>query len=202
MPTDRWEVCLAGSGGQGIISAGIILAEAAVLAGLNAVQTQSYGPESRGGASRAEVVLSAGEIDYPKALSPEVLLALTAHACERYAGRIADDGLLIVDDQVEPVPVGPYRTIRAPIMRIAAGELRRPIVANIVALGVLAAVTQVVPAEVLERAVLARVPRGTEDLNRTALRRGYDAGRQAVEAGREDQAPAKDSSPTSTIGIP
>jgi 2-oxoglutarate ferredoxin oxidoreductase subunit gamma len=87
-------------------------------------------------------------------------------------------------------------------MRIAAGELRRPIVANIVALGVLAAVTQVVPAEVLERAVLARVPRGTEDLNRTALRRGYDAGRQAVEAGREDQAPAKDSSPTSTIGIP
>jgi 2-oxoglutarate ferredoxin oxidoreductase subunit gamma len=198
MPTDRWEARLAGSGGQGIISAGVILAEAAVLAGLNAVQTQSYGPESRGGASRAEVVLSRDEIDYPKTLSPDVLLALTADACTKYAGRTKSGGLLIVDDHVQPVPIGPYRVIRAPITRIASDELGRPIVANIVALGVLAAVTDVVPVDALEQAVLARVPRGTEDLNRTALRRGYEAGRQAA----GDQAPANDSSFTSTIGIP
>lgn len=198
MRTERWEATLAGSGGQGIISAGIILAEAAVLAGLNAVQTQSYGPESRGGASRAEVVLSEGEIDYPKTLSPDVLLALTAAACEKYARRVESGGLLIVDELVEPVPPGPYRVIRAPITRVASEEFGRPIVANIVALGVLAAATDAVPLDALERAVLARVPKGTEELNRAALRRGYDVGRHAAAA----QAPAKDSSRISTIGIP
>jgi 2-oxoglutarate ferredoxin oxidoreductase subunit gamma len=177
VPTDRWEACLAGSGGQGIISAGIILAEAAVLAGLNAVQTQSYGPESRGGASRAEVVLSEGEIDYAKTTRLDVLLALTTDACAKYAVKTKDDGVLIVDDQVEPVPTGPYRIVRAPITRIAAEELGRPIVANIVALGLLAALTGVVPIDALEQAVLARVPKGTEELNRTALRRGFEAGR-------------------------
>lgn len=196
MPIDRWEVCLAGSGGQGIISAGIILAEAAVLAGLNAVQTQSYGPESRGGASRAEVVLSDGEIDYAKSTRPDVLLAMTADACAKYAARTKAGGLLIVDDEVEPVPAGPYRMVRAPITRIATVELGRPIVANVVALGVLAALTEIVPVGVLEEAVLARVPKGTEELNRTALRRGFEAGRQSA------QAPANDSSRTSTIGAP
>jgi 2-oxoglutarate ferredoxin oxidoreductase subunit gamma len=176
MPIDRWEACLAGSGGQGVISAGIILAEAAVLAGLNAVQTQSYGPESRGGASRADVVLSDGEIDYPKTLAPDVLLALTDGACARYARRLKTGGLLIVDDRVEAVPGGTYQVIRAPITRIASDELGRPIVANIVALGLLAAVTGVVPVEALEQAVLARVPRGTEALNRAALHRGFAAG--------------------------
>lgn len=196
MPIDRWEVCLAGSGGQGIISAGIILAEAAVLAGLNAVQTQSYGPESRGGASRAEVVLSDGEIDYAKSTRPDVLLAMTADACAKYAARTKAGGLLIVDDEVEPVPAGPYRMVRAPITRIATVDLGRPIVANVVALGVLAALTEIVPVGVLEEAVLARVPKGTEELNRTALRRGFEAGRQSA------QAPANDSSRTSTIGAP
>lgn len=176
MPTDRWEACLAGSGGQGIISAGIILAEAAVLAGLNAVQTQSYGPESRGGASRAEVVLSTEEIDYAKTTHPDVLLALTVDACEKYARRTKSGGLLIVDDQITPVPDGPYRVIRAPIARIAASELGRPIVANIVALGVLAALTEILPIGALEEAVLARVPKGTEELNRRALRRGFEVG--------------------------
>jgi len=177
VPTDRWEACLAGSGGQGIISAGIILAEAAVLAGLNAVQTQSYGPESRGGASRAEVVFSDGEIDYAKTTKLDVLLALTTDACTKYAVKTKDDGVLIVDDQVERVPPGAYRIVRAPITRIATEELGRPIVANIVALGLLAALTEVVPMDALEQAVLARVPKGTEELNRTALRRGFEAGR-------------------------
>jgi 2-oxoglutarate ferredoxin oxidoreductase subunit gamma len=199
MLTERWEACLAGSGGQGIISAGIILAEAAVLAGLNAVQTQSYGPESRGGASRAEVVLSDGEIDYAKTTHADVLLALTADACAKYAAKMKAGGLLIVDDQVEPVPAGPYRIIRAPITQIATVDLGRPIVANIVALGVLAALTDIVPVGALEEAVLARVPRGTEDLNRTALRRGFEAGRQTAPG---SYAPAKDNSRTSTIGIP
>jgi 2-oxoglutarate ferredoxin oxidoreductase subunit gamma len=178
MPTERWEVTLAGSGGQGIITAGIILAEAAVQADLNVAQTQSYGPESRGGASRAEVVIAGGEIDYPKTMRADVLLAMTREAYCKYVGKLRDGGVLIVDaDLVSEVAPGPYRVVRIPISRIAAEELGRGIVANIVALGVVAALTGAVPADALERAVLARVPRGTEDLNLMALRRGIEAGR-------------------------
>jgi 2-oxoglutarate ferredoxin oxidoreductase subunit gamma len=184
MATDRWEATLAGEGGQGIITAGIILAEAAVLAGLNAVQTQSYGPESRGGASRAEVVIAADEIGFPKVTRADVLLAMTPEACRRYVGKVKEGGLVIVDDdQVRDVPAGPYRVVRVPIASIASTELGRAIVANIVALGVVVALTETVPIEVLERAVLARVPPGTEELNRKALHRGIAAGRDAAERG-------------------
>ncbi len=183
MSTERWEACLAGEGGQGIITAGIILAEAAVLAGLNVVQTQSYGPESRGGASRAEVVISGGVIDYPKTTRPDVLLAMTGEAYRRYVGKVKDGGLLVADqDLVEGITAGPYRLVRVPIVRIAE-ELGRDIVANIVALGVLVALTEAVPVQSLEQAVLERVPKGTEELNRQALYRGIAAGRQAVQDG-------------------
>jgi 2-oxoglutarate ferredoxin oxidoreductase subunit gamma len=179
MREDRWEAVVAGSGGQGIITAGIILAEAAVLAGLNAVQTQSYGPESRGGASRAEVVLSNDEIDYPKTTRPDALLAMTSEAARKYAGRLKEGGLLIVDeDLVEDIPDGSYRIVRIPITRIAQ-ELGREIVANIVALGALVALTEAVAVDALEEAVLARVPKGTANLNRQAVHRGIDAGRSA-----------------------
>ncbi|MDI6823696.1 MAG: 2-oxoacid:acceptor oxidoreductase family protein [Bacillota bacterium] len=178
MAGERWEARLAGAGGQGLITAGIILAEAAVLAGRNAVQTQSYGPESRGGASRAEVVISDGEIDYPKVTSPDVLLVMTQEACRCYLGALKPGGLLVADqDLVNEVPPGPYRVARVPITRIAREEVGREIVANIVALGVLVALTEVVPEGVLEEAVMARVPRGTEELNRKALRAGLAAGK-------------------------
>lgn len=181
MATDRWEATLAGEGGQGIITAGVILAEAAVVAGLNVVQTQSYGPESRGGASRAEVVISEGEIDFPKVTRADVLLAMTSEACRRYVGKLKEGGLLIADeDHVHDVPTGPYRVARVPIARIATTELGRAIVANIVALGVVVALTEAVPVEALESAVLARVPKGTEELNRKALYRGMAAGREAA----------------------
>lgn len=175
---------MAGSGGQGLVTAGIILAEAAVLAGLNAVQTQSYGPESRGGATRAEVVIADGEIDYPKVTSPDALLVLTTEAYGRYGRRLKEGGLLVADlDLVGEIPTGPCRLVRVPITRLAREELGREIVANIVALGVLVALTHVVPAEALERAVLERVPAGTEELNRLALGRGMEAGRQAKISG-------------------
>lgn len=177
MQGKRWEATLAGSGGQGLITAGIILAEAAVLAGLNAVQTQSYGPESRGGATRAEVVIADGEIDYPKVTNPDALLVLTSEAYRRYGRRLKEGGLLIADqDLVGEVPAGPYRIVRVPITRIAREELGREIVANVVALGVLAALTNAVPMEALEQAVSGRVPRGTEELNLRALRCGEAAG--------------------------
>jgi 2-oxoglutarate ferredoxin oxidoreductase subunit gamma len=191
MATERWEATLAGSGGQGIITAGIILAEAAVQAGLNAAQTQSYGPESRGGASRAEVVIADGEIDFPKATRPDVLLAMTREAYRKYVGKLKDGGVLIVDaDLVGEVDPGPYRVVRIPISRIAAEDLGRGIVANIVALGVVVALTDAVPADALERAVLAWVPKGTEDLNRRALWRGIEAGSAFLQPAGRNYPPA------------
>ena len=90
---EPYQVRVSGSGGQGIITAGIILAEAASLyEGYNAVQTQSYGPESRGGATKSEVVISRGEIDYPKVSKCDVLLAMTDEACEKYLPQLPADG--------------------------------------------------------------------------------------------------------------
>jgi 2-oxoglutarate ferredoxin oxidoreductase subunit gamma len=91
---DRMEIRLAGEGGQGMILAGIILAEAAVIFdNKNAAQTQSYGPEARGGASKAEVVISQGEIDHPEVIIADVLVAMSQEACDKYAGNLKKDGL-------------------------------------------------------------------------------------------------------------
>jgi 2-oxoglutarate ferredoxin oxidoreductase subunit gamma len=173
----RYEARLAGSGGQGLILAGIILAEAAgVYDGKFVCQTQSYGPEARGGASKAEVVISNGEIDYPKAIRPDVLLAMNQKSLEAFSSDLKPGGLLLVDaDLVKEAPAG--RVVALPFTRMAR-ELGRAMAANIVALGALAQLTGAVSLESLSAAVLARVPQGTEDLNRQALAAGVAAAKE------------------------
>ena len=95
--SERLEIRLAGMGGQGMILAGVLLADAAIRDGKNAVQTQSYGPEARGGASRSEVIISSDEIDYPEVIQADVVLCMSQHACDKYAHPLKLDGLLIVD---------------------------------------------------------------------------------------------------------
>jgi 2-oxoglutarate ferredoxin oxidoreductase subunit gamma len=172
--TTRYEIRLAGSGGQGLILAGIILAEAAgVYDGKFVCQTQSYGPEARGGASKAEVVISDAAIDYPKAIQPDVLLALNQKSLEVFGADLKPGGLLLVDaDLVKEVPGG--RVIALPFTRIAR-ELGRAMAANIVALGALAALTGAVSSEGLKKAVIARVPASTRELNEKALEAGLAA---------------------------
>jgi 2-oxoglutarate ferredoxin oxidoreductase subunit gamma len=172
--SSRYEIRLAGSGGQGLILAGIILAEAAgVYDGKFVCQTQSYGPEARGGASKAEVVISDAEIDYPKAIQPDVLLALNQKSLEAFSADLKPGGLLLVDaDLVKEAPAS--RVLALPFTRIAR-ELGRAMAANIVALGALAQLTGAVSLKSLTAAVLARVPKGTEDLNRRALAAGVAA---------------------------
>jgi 2-oxoglutarate ferredoxin oxidoreductase subunit gamma len=184
MPS-RYEIRLAGSGGQGLILAGIILAEAAgVYDGKFVCQTQSYGPEARGGASKAEVVISDDEIDYPKAIQPDVLLAMNQKSLDTYIGDLKPGGALLVDaDLVKEVPLS--QVVALPFTRIAREDLGKTMVANIVALGALAQFTGAVSLKSLEVAVLARVPKGTEDLNRRALA----AGIAAVQAGSENICP-------------
>jgi 2-oxoglutarate ferredoxin oxidoreductase subunit gamma len=179
--TGRIEIRLAGEGGQGMILAGIILAEAAAIYdGKNTVQTQSYGPEARGGASKAEVIISAGEIDFPGVINADVLVALSQEACDKFASNLKKDGLLIVDeDKVRRVPVN--RAVKAPIIRLAQETTGKAITANMVALGLLTGLTEVVTPEAIEKAVIARAPKGTEALNQAALEAGLAAARSIKE---------------------
>ena len=174
----RTEIRLAGEGGQGMILAGIVLAEAAAIYdGKNAIQTQSYGPEARGGASKAEVIISEGEIDYPKVISADALVVMSQEACDKYAAALKKSGLLIVDeDKVGRVPT--TRAVQVPITRLALEATGKTITANVVALGVLVGLTQIVSREAMEQAVAARAPKGTQDMNRAALLAGFAAAEQ------------------------
>ncbi|MEK6599068.1 MAG: 2-oxoacid:acceptor oxidoreductase family protein [Deltaproteobacteria bacterium] len=172
----RYEMRFSGLGGQGIILAGIIMAEAAsIYGGKNASQSQSYGPESRGGASKSEVIISDEEIDYPKATSIDAMLAMTQEACTKYCKDIKDGGILLVDsDEVKNIPSGNFKAYSFPITTIARDELGKTIVANIIALGMITELTKIISHEALEKAVLARVPAAFLDLNKKALQIGFD----------------------------
>ncbi len=172
----RYEARLSGSGGQGLILAGKILAEAAAIyENKNATQSQSYGPEARGGASRSEVIIADGDIDFPKATRLDLLLSLTQEACDKYVCDLKDDGLLIVDSKyVKQIPEGAFRVIATPIAEVAENEVGRAVTANMVALGIIVGATKVVSAESAEKAISARVPRGSEELNLKAFRLGLE----------------------------
>ena len=173
--SNRKEIRLAGEGGQGMILAGIILAEAAAIYdNKNATQTQSYGPEARGGASKAEVVIDQGEIDHPEVILADVLVAMSQEACDKYAGNLKKDGILIVDqERVGRVPSS--RAIRVPITRLAQESSGKSITANVVCVGVLVGLTGIVSRQAIIQAVAARAPKGTEEMNRAALSAGFAA---------------------------
>jgi len=174
----RYEIRLSGSGGQGLITAGIILAEAiGVYDGKFVAQTQSYGPEARGGSSKAEVIVSDEEIDYPKAIRLDLLLAMNQRSCDSYYRDLKPSGILIVDSTfVTQVPV--EEAFQIPFTKIARDVLKREMAANIVALGAISGLTGIVSRKAIETAVLKRLPRGTEELNRKALRAGFSAARK------------------------
>jgi 2-oxoglutarate ferredoxin oxidoreductase subunit gamma len=178
----RYEIRLSGSGGQGLILMGIILAEAiGIYDGKYVAQTQSYGPEARGGSSKSEVIVSDEEIDYPKAIGLDLLLAMNQKSCDEFYPDLKPDGLLIVDSTfVTQIPTP--KAFQVPFTRIAREKFKREVVANIIALGALAQLSPIVSAKAVESAVLARVPKGTEKLNRDALRAGMSAAKLAKKA--------------------
>ncbi|KYO65734.1 2-oxoacid:acceptor oxidoreductase family protein [Thermovenabulum gondwanense] len=175
---DRFELRLSGSGGQGLILAGIILAEAAIIDGKNAVQSQSYGPEARGGASRAEVIISNSEIDYPKVTKPNVLLALSEEALKKFKDNVSEKGIIIKDSLLSKID-SPFKIYELPIIETAQNKIGRSMVANIVALGVITELTGIVSKKAIETAILARVPKGTEELNKKALYAGFELAAEA-----------------------
>lgn len=169
---DPVQIQLTGSGGQGLILAGIILAEAALKDGFHVAQTQAYGPEARGGASRAEVIIGSRPIDYPHVERPDILLALTQEACDKYIAEATGDPVVIIDSLLVPtVPETSAAVSKLPVIATAR-EVGREVVANIVALGALNSVTGLVSWPSLEEAVLGRAPAGTAELNKKALAAG------------------------------
>lgn len=172
-PSEHFEIRLGGTGGQGLILAGVILAEAATQEGFNVVQTQAYGPESRGGASRAEVIISRREIHYPEVRRPNLFLAMSQEACSKYTGDLTDESTLLIDTYyVHNVPPTPALVRGIAFTSIARDELGKEIVANIVALGALQQIAGLVSFPALAEAVARRVPKAFRDLNMSALEAG------------------------------
>jgi len=176
--TLRTEVRLSGSGGQGLMLAGRLLAEAAVRDGRNVVQTQSYGPEARGGKSKSDVVISEGEIDYPKATMVDVLLVMTPASYREYASSVKDGGVMIYDSSLVS-GVDRAGAVAIPLTELAIHECGRRLFANVIALGAIAELTGVVGWDSIRKAVLDRVPSGTEEVNEKALAVGRAAAQDA-----------------------
>ena len=174
----RYEVRFSGSGGQGLITAAVIFAEAVgVYTEKHVCQTQSYGPEARGGKSKAEVVISSQPIDYPKALSLDLLLAMNQAACDAYFYDLKPNGLLVVDSSlVEQYPTS--RIIPVPFTDIAREKIGREVVANMVALGTIGFLSGQVSHDHLIQALLSRIPRGTEEMNKKAFEFGVEEGKK------------------------
>jgi len=179
----RYELRFSGAGGQGLITAGIIMAKAAsIYEGRQAVQSQSYGPEARGGASKSEVIISDTIIDYPKITKCDALLAMTQEACTKYSTDLKEGGVLLYDsDLVTKLPEGNFKKVGFNIINTAKNDVGREIVANIVALGAMVALTGQVSRENAEKAVLSSVPEAFLDLNKKAFNMGYE---RALEASK------------------
>ena len=170
--TDRYEIRLTGSGGQGVIMASVILAEAAIIQGKNAIQSQSYGPEARGGTSKAETIIGDSELWYSKVNKPNFLLALTQASLDKYIGNIADDAIVLIDSSLKAPVDSDAKIVSLPILKTAREDIGKPMTANIVAVGAINKLAGLFTEEALQEAVKRHIPRGTEDLNMRALAAG------------------------------
>ncbi len=170
----RIEVRLSGAGGQGLILASVIMAEAVGLfEGKNVAQTQAYGPEARGGATRADVVISEGEIYYPKATKVDLLLVMTEEALTKYKHVLKPEGVLIYDEfYVHPKTLPVSRSFGFDITRTARDVVGKMVTANMVALGIISALTGIMSEEALKKAVERKAPEGTEEINLKAVEEG------------------------------
>jgi 2-oxoglutarate ferredoxin oxidoreductase subunit gamma len=171
---EHYEMRFSGTGGQGLLMAGILIAEAAIRDGKNAIQTQSYGPESRGGASKSEVIISEDEILYPKATVINFCLAVSQEAYAKYHKDLKPGGMLVVDPFYVLKTDPGEKFIALPFAQSAKEKLGRELVANVIACGAIAELTKIVTIASLEKSLYGRVPKGTEEKNKQALALGVD----------------------------
>ena len=173
---ERSRLVLSGSGGQGVITAAIVLAEAAVLhEGLLATQTQAYGPEARGGATRSDVIISDSPIYFPKVTQPNVLVCLTREAYMKFFDIIRPGGLLITDSKyVTQLQTLDCRQIGLPLHQRVVAEIGNPIVYSSCVLGAIVGLTSVVKAESVGKVLETRIPPALLGINKKALQLGLD----------------------------
>ena len=175
---ERFRMVFSGSGGQGVITAAIILAEAAVLYDdLIAVQSQAYGPEARGGATRSDIIISDTTINYPKVVQPNVLVCLTQEAYNKFYTIIRPGGLLITDSRYVKIQRKADAVQKeVPIYNTVMEAIGKPIVFNICMLGVLIALTEIVRPESIMKVIETRIPKNFLELNQKALDVGLKLG--------------------------
>ena len=176
---ERCRMVFSGSGGQGVITASIILAEAAVLyENLNAVQSQSYGAEARGGATRSDVIISDSTIDYPKVIQPNVLICLTQEAYNKFYQIIRPGGLLITDNRyVQTQKKVDAQQKELPMYQSVMDRIGKPIVFNICMLGAVIEMLELVAPEAIMKVLENRIPADFLELNRQALDLGRKLGK-------------------------
>lgn len=174
----RTRLVFSGSGGQGVITAAIILAEAAVIhEGMNATQSQSYGAAARGGATRSDVIISDNEIDFPLVTQPNILVCLTQQAYTSFAPEIRPGGTLLTDSRfVETTRKVDARQIELPLYEAVIREIGKPIVFNICVLGALLGIAELVKPESVIKAIADRVPSDFIEMNKKALNIGFELG--------------------------
>ena len=169
------EIRLAGSGGQGVILATVILAEAAVIAGKKTAQSQSYGPEARGGSCKAEVIISDDAIGFTKVQHPTFLMALTQKSLDTYTKNLPDDCIILIDDSLTlPALALSHKVYSLPILATAAEKVGKAFTANIVAIGAINGILGIVSNDDLKKAVFMHIPKGTEAINEKALLAGIE----------------------------
>jgi 2-oxoglutarate ferredoxin oxidoreductase subunit gamma len=174
----RTEILVGGVGGQGVVLSGILLGTAATLfEGKQAVQTQSYSSELRGGSTRAEVIISEEPVTDPQVRKPDILIVLAEDALSKYINRIKPKGLLVIDsDLVKGAKPGDgdYEILAIPATSIADKEMGNIVVANLIVLGALIRKTGLLSVEAMEKAIEVSVPRKAITLNLNAFRRGLE----------------------------
>jgi 2-oxoglutarate ferredoxin oxidoreductase subunit gamma len=175
----RTRIVFSGSGGQGVITAAIILAEAAVIfEGINATQSQSYGAAARGGATRSDVIISEEEIYFPVVTQPNILVCLTQEAYTSFAPEIRPGGTLLTDPRfVETTKKVDARQIELPMYESVMEKIGKPIVFNICVLGALIGIADLVKPESVMKAIANRVPKDFIEMNKNALNIGLELGK-------------------------
>ena len=173
---ERCRMVFSGSGGQGVITAAILIAEAAVLyENLIAVQSQTYGPAARGGATRSDVIISDSNINYPKVLQPNVLVCLTQEAYNLFYPIIRPGGLLITDTRfVKTEKKVDAQQREFPMYRTVMDKIGKPIVFNICMLGAVISLTDLVKSESIIKVLESRIPSSFLEMNRKALNLGME----------------------------
>ncbi|MBW1725031.1 MAG: 2-oxoacid:acceptor oxidoreductase family protein [Deltaproteobacteria bacterium] len=175
---ERCRLVFSGSGGQGIITAAVILSEAAVIyENLNAVQSQAYGPAARGGATRSDIIISESDINFPKVIQPNVLICLTQEAYNTFCNIIRPGGLLITDARFVKTEKKVDAQQKELSMYVAVMEkIGKPIVFNICMLGAVISLTDLVEPESIMKVLESRIPSDFLEMNRKALELGIEIG--------------------------